>query len=380
MFNELLEVTREFLKKVITSRLFALAVIFTLMFIGLICKLFRMQILDGSSYQESYMQRTEKLVTTPGTRGNIYDRNGNLLAYNQLAYAVAIQDLGDYPKAADRNAMIYRLVTILERRGEKIDGKLEIALDENGQPYFTSTSNAAKKRFLLNFYGISSQQLDDDTGKYPSNITAREAFELKKGSSRQGYKLADMKDADGNPMELSDQTALDMINIIYTMELTRFQKYESTTVATNISQETMTEINENAADLKGVSIEPSSIRVYNDSLYFAPIIGYTGKVQEDQIDSLNEEWNSSKEGQKSDAVNGVDKYDLNDIVGRIGIEKSMELDLQGEKGYTRMYVDNMGRPREIIEQQDAQAGNDVYLTIDRDLQIATYNLIEQHCL
>ena len=74
-----------------------------------------------------------------------------------------------------------------------------------------------------------------------------------------------------------------------------------------------------------------SIRVYNDSLYFAPIIGYTGKVQEDQIDSLNEEWNSSKEGQKSDAVNGVDKYDLNDIVGRIGIEKSMELDLQGEK-------------------------------------------------
>lgn len=79
MFNELLEVTREFLKKVITSRLFALAVIFTLMFIGLICKLFRMQILDGSSYQESYMQRTEKLVTTPGTRGNIYDRNGNLL-------------------------------------------------------------------------------------------------------------------------------------------------------------------------------------------------------------------------------------------------------------------------------------------------------------
>ena len=377
MFDELLEVTREFLKKLITSRLFALAVIFTLMFTGLICKLFRMQILDGSSYQESYMQRTEKLVTTPGTRGNIYDHNGNLLAYNQLAYAVAIQDLGDYPKAVDRNAMIYRLVSILERRGEKIDGKFEIALDENGQMYFTSTSNAAKKRFLLNFYGISSQQLDDDTGKYPSDITAREAFELKKGATRQGYKLTDMKDTDGNPVELSDQTALDMINIIYTMELTRFQKYESTTVATNISQETMTEINENAADLKGVSIEPSSIRVYNDSLYFAPIIGYTGKVQEDQIHNLNENWRASQNTASSESADEVEKYDLNDIVGRIGIEKSMELELQGEKGYTRMYVDNMGRPREIIEQQDAQAGNDIYLTIDRDLQIAVYNLLEQ---
>ena len=51
-----------------------------------------MQILDGSSYQESYMQRTEKLVTTPGTRGNIYDRNGNLLAYNQLAYTVTLEN------------------------------------------------------------------------------------------------------------------------------------------------------------------------------------------------------------------------------------------------------------------------------------------------
>ena len=138
-----------------------------------------------------------------------------------------------------------------------------------------------------------------------------------------------MKDADGNPVELSDQTALDMINIIYTMELTRFQKYESTTVATNISQETMTEINENAADLKGVSIEQSSIRVYNDSLYFAPIIGYTGKVQEDQIHNLNENWRASQNTASSESADEVEKYDLNDIVGRIGIEKSMELELPG---------------------------------------------------
>ena len=88
----------------ITSRLFALAVIFTLMFIGLICKLFRMQILERQFLSGKLYAANRKLVTTPGTRGNIYDRNGNLLAYNQLAYAVAIQDLGDYPKAADRNA------------------------------------------------------------------------------------------------------------------------------------------------------------------------------------------------------------------------------------------------------------------------------------
>ena len=91
---------------------------FTVMFTGLIGTLFRMQILEGNQYQDEYMQMTEQTVTTPGIRGNIYDRNGYPLAYNELAYSVTIQDLGDYPRPEDRNAMIYRLVTILNRRGK----------------------------------------------------------------------------------------------------------------------------------------------------------------------------------------------------------------------------------------------------------------------
>lgn len=372
MFDELLEMIQEFFKKLFASRLFALSVLFTVMFAGLVGKLFRMQILDGSNYQEKYMLKTERNVDTPGTRGKIYDCNGYELAYNQLAYSAVIQDKGDYPKAADRNKMLYRLVSILERRGETVEGKFEVAMDQNGDMFFTSTSESGKTRFLLNFYGISaSADLDDPKGKYPRNITAREAFEKKKHS----YELDKMKDDKGNPLILSDRIALDMVNIIYTMKLTEYQKYETTTVASNISRDTMTEINENIADLKGVSIEQSSVRKYNDSLYFAPIIGYTGKVQEDQLDNLNEEWRKTDEaaGQPADAA----KYDLNDIVGRTGIESSMELELQGVKGHSRMYVDNMGRPREIIEKTDAKAGDDVYLTIDRDLQIATYKLIEQ---
>ena len=181
MFNELREILQDFFKKLFASRLFALSVIFTLMFAGLIGKLFRMQILEGSSYQEEYMQLTEKSTTTPGTRGNIYDRNGNLLAYNQLAYVVTIQDTGDYPRPADRNAMLYRLVSILERRGETVEGKLELAMDQNGEMVFTYGPESARNRFLLNFYGLpSTDKLDDAKGRYPSNITAREAFEYKK--------------------------------------------------------------------------------------------------------------------------------------------------------------------------------------------------------
>ena len=372
MFNELLEIAWDFVKKIITSRLFALAVLFTVMFSGLIGTLFRMQILEGDQYQDEYMQMTEQTVTTPGIRGNIYDRNGTPLAYNELAYSVTIQDLGDYPQPEDRNAMIYRLVTILRRRGETVEGSLEIAIDGDGQMNFTSSSDSARTRFLLNFYGLSSSdQLDDAKGRYPSDITAYEAFEYKK----EEYELDQMKDEKGNAMILPDDVALDMINIIYTMNLTRYRKYVTTTVASNISEETMMEINENAADLKGVAVAQTYIRRYADSTYFAPIIGYTGSVQEDQLDELNEEWRSTAEGRA--AGPDEDKYDLNDVVGRSGIEQSMELELQGDKGFSRMYVDNMGRPREIIENEEAQAGNDVYLTIDRDLQVAIYHLIEQ---
>ena len=373
MFDELLEIIKDFFKKLFGSRLFALSVIFTLMFAGLVGKLFQMQILDGREYQETYMQRTEKSVTTPGTRGNIYDCNGNMLAYNDLAYSVIIQDTGDYPKTADRNQMLYRLVSILERRGETVEGKFEIALDQNGGLYYTSSSDAARTRFFLNFYGQSaSSSLNDPKGRYPTNITAREAFEHKKTE----YRLDEMRDDKGNPLMLPDNIALDMINIIFTMKLTEYQKYETTTVSSGISNETMMEISENAAVLKGVSVEQSYVRKYADSVYFAPIIGYTGKVQEDQLSDLNDQWRQSEEaaGLPADAP---DKYDLNDIVGRTGIEKSLELELQGGKGYSRMYVDNMGRPREIIEKTDATAGGDVYLTIDHDLQIAIYKLIEQ---
>ena len=80
----------DFLKRVLSSRIFALALVFTGMFLVLAAKLFDLQIINGESYLEDYVQMIEKTVTTPGTRGNIYDRNGKLLAYNELAYAVTV--------------------------------------------------------------------------------------------------------------------------------------------------------------------------------------------------------------------------------------------------------------------------------------------------
>ena len=104
MFDDFLELIKTLGRKILSSRLAALAIVFSCMFVVLVVKLFNLQIVNGESYLRDYIQLTEREVTTPGTRGNIYDRNGNVLAYNKLAYTVTVQDNGEYADVNDRNA------------------------------------------------------------------------------------------------------------------------------------------------------------------------------------------------------------------------------------------------------------------------------------
>ncbi len=362
LFRDLLEIIEIAIKKVVTSRLFALAVIFSLMFMVLIGRLFNLQIVQGEEFMSKYESKILRTMYTTGTRGNIFDCNGVLLARNELAYSVTIQDVGVYNSHQARNLMIYELIKILDRHGEAIEGKLEITLDQYGDFVYTTSSEAARLRFLRDFYGLRSvDKLDDEAGKYPSAITARELFERMK----ERFELNQMKDSKGNPLILTDEEALKVGNIRYTMSLTAYTNYKTTTISSNVSEETVADISEHMPELKGVDIAESTIRVYEDALYFAPIIGYTGKVQsEEQLEELR----------KID-----ENYELNDIVGRIGIEATLEHELQGKKGVRNMYVDSMGHVLKVLDDAtEPVAGHDIYLTLDRNLQIGIYHLLEQH--
>jgi penicillin-binding protein 2 len=146
------------------------------------------------------------------------------------------------------------------------------------------------------------------------------------------------------------------------MSLYSYQKYIATTVATDVSLETVAVIMENASELDGVSIEEDTIRKYNYPYYFSHILGYTGKIDSDELAQYSAE---------------NDSYTMNDIVGKGGIEQVMELELQGTKGSETIYVDNLGKVIETTDVVEPEAGNDVYLTIDKNLQVAIYNIIEQ---
>lgn len=349
---------KEVIRYVLNSRLLVAAVAMVLLFSILLWRMFTLQILYGRKYQENYILKIVKERTLTSTRGNIYDRNGKLLAYNELAYTVTIEDNGTYDSTKTKNLLlneeIANIIQVLEKNGDAITNNFKIKF-EDGKYEFT-VSGTSLKRFLADVYGkISYDDLgfDKKLGYNTATATADQVMEyLKTGTGKFG--ISD---------ELYDEELAYKIAVIrYAMSENAYQKYISTIIATNVSEETVAYISENSSELQGVDVIDDTIRKYNNSEYFASIIGYTGMIDAEEYKELS-------------ATN--DNYSINDVIGKAGIEQVMDETLQGTKGYEKIYVDYLGKTVEIINREEPSAGNDVYLSIDADLQIAAYDLLEQ---
>ena len=92
MFERIVERIKDLFYDMLKSRAFVLILVFCVLSAGLVNRIFYLQIVKGQDYLDNYKLRIMKTRSISGTRGNIYDRNGNLLAYNELAYSVTIED------------------------------------------------------------------------------------------------------------------------------------------------------------------------------------------------------------------------------------------------------------------------------------------------
>lgn len=358
MLKEIWGLLKEAAGRILVSRLFALALVFAALFYILTIQLFQLQIIHGEEFLAKYQDKTLRTVTTVGTRGNIYDKDGKLLAYNEIQYNITIEDNGSYGRGSEginrRNLMLYRLAEIIEKYKYSVKSQYKLKLASDGVLEFGTSGDSDKRQLIANITRKKAENLTEAD----LNMTAEQLFQ----KSKQLYQFDKLRDEKGKGIELSKQTALDMIGIIYTMRLTAYQRYMKTTIAENVSRECMAEILELKGSLLGVDIENVAVRKYNYAPYLSHIVGYTGQLQESQLAELR----------KQDP-----DYAANDIVGVWGLEKSEENVLKGKKGKREMYLNSVGSILQIVSETDAKSGNDIYTTISANDQISIYHLLEQ---
>ena len=287
------EIIKKRIINFITSRSTFLMVIVIGLCVVLIQRCFQLQIVHGAEYLEEFILMTQKTRDISSVRGNIYDRNGNLLAYNELAYSVKMEDVleSGSTKNQKMNETVLRLIRMVEKNGDHVITDFKIVLGEDGNFEFTVSGNALL-RFLADVYGKSYIDQLDATQRASTPLDVMNYLSRK--DNKGGFAIGEYetpgdrktKFIPGKGYDKSDW--LKIINIRYAMSLTSFRKYLGTTVAANVSPETVAAIMENAEDLPGVTIEEDTIRRYVDSVYFAHVLGYTGKVSSDELTQLNE--------------------------------------------------------------------------------------------
>ena len=350
---------KQFLKKFFGSRLFVLAAVISLFFLMVLIRVFSLQIVNGKEYQKNFTLLIQKTLSIDAARGNIYDCNGNLLAYNELAYSVVISDNGSYNntsvKNEELNAELAEIISVIRKNGENIYNDFAIKLNDDGK-YEYSVSGTSLNRFLADVFGEVSYDKLEYNKKFDfdeSKATAEQVMQYLMSDENECFDVSD---------EYDKETAYEIVVLRYAIKGNRYSKYKATTIAKDVSDKTVAYMNEHSDTLTGVSIEEDTIRKYNYSEYISSLIGYTGKISTEEYNELSEKDES---------------YTTNDTVGKSGLEQYYESYLRGVNGEQEIYVNSVGKITEVISSTDPTAGNDLYLSIDINLQEATYKLLEQ---
>lgn len=361
------------LNLIFEKRLLMLLILFGCLFAVLVFRLFQLQIMEGREHEKNFTYKSLKTIELPGTRGNIYDVNGNLLASNKVAYCIVYDNNVDYETLAReegegatansvKNAGLLRLAKMLRRNGDTISSDFPIALNHNNQFYFTIQEESLH-RFKLDSFGVTDENNMSEEQKKQMMFTAKEMFQY----FRSGYGSSVMGSYYDISEEYSDRDALTIMSLRYTLSRNVYTQYKPAAIAFQVSEETVAQIEENPDLYIGAAVEAESVRVYNNAEYFSHIIGYTGVISEEELTEYNQ-------GLEEDDARS---YSSNAIVGKTGVEKELESELRGMDGSREVFVDSLGRILDENKYVEAVSGNDVYLSIDGELQKYCYDALEK---
>lgn len=323
--------------------LFSLFGVFIAGFLGL---LFSAQIVNADEYSaDSAVSSYDVSVEAP--RGDIMDKNGNALVYNEQIRTIIFNALTFPDKNEEINPIIESLILLLERNGEEWKDELPILFDENGNPIYDEEKPSAiewlksKNMCAVNYYATAQNCLDVLIEKY-----ALEDYSL--------------------------ETARKIASVRYNMDKMYFSTSYPYTFAENISVATISYIKENNSFYKGVDTDLTSKRCYSgDGTAAAHVLGVTGAISAEEYseEKKKTEEQLSADGLSEENISEIKNksYGLNDRIGKNGIERTMESYLRGTNGTKTTEINTAD---EILTYYSLlpSPGNTVFLTLDVNLQ------------
>ena len=314
-------------KENINLRFNILSLIVYIVGIALIIQLFNLQIINGEKYREQSNTRLSRESKLEAARGDILDGSGNVLATSKMGFSLELYKT----KIDDEtlNNSILELVNVLEQHKQTYVDSFPI----KPTPY----------EFTLEGEELSNWKAKN---KLKDDASAEDCFNYFKKK----YKI-------------TNEDAKDVKKILAIRYEIATKGYSSTrpiNIATDIKPEVVSILSEKSVDFPGINIVTESIRSYTSGTLASHILGYTGKISE-------EEYNANKE-----------IYENDDITGKTGIESVFEKYLRGKDGIKQIDMSVDGTVAAEYVSEEATGGSDIVLTIDSNLQRITENALKQN--
>lgn len=370
------------LKKYFKDRLDIIRAVVMLILLVIVFKLADLQIVKGEYYRKKSETIRTRNITVTAPRGNIVDRFGRIIAGNKQSYSVNVMKT-EIPQAT-LNEIALSVLNIIEQNGDSYKDEIPILInpirfifgdDELNwkRKYSIPDQAGAKEAFnkLKADYGIPAEMIDveayeilkeENNVELPFDI---EEFQFTFRKEEKKWKEANGFKAEASAEEVfsallkkyniprdryNDDQAKKILAVKYLLGQNRFKAYEPVEIAANIKEVTRAKIEENRIFLTGVEIIERPLRNYPSGNFAGHIIGYMSKIGS-ELDEL------VKQG-----------YTPQDLMGKSGIEQSMEKYLKGQHGSKQIEVNVNGTLMNTLNEIDPTPGDTVFLTIDSKLQ------------
>ena len=164
--------------------------------------------------------------------------------------------------------------------------------------------------------------------------------------------LEDTPDVDKTLTSLSEILEIPRDELEARLASKKTRPFEPKILVRDVSREQLAKVKVNRFRLPGVIIDTAPTRMYPFDNLAVQLFGYAREVSKEELAKLSK------------------NYKRGDIVGKAGLERSKEPDVRGESGYVQVEVDARGNRRRELGIKDSIPGEDLYLTIDLDLQLA----------